>query len=123
MAQQPLFHMSPQNPLVPDSFITQLCDSDSKWGPLLFLRPGRQQRVTLVRASLMALVPGLAFGVLGTWILNFAAFEFGQPALPWYSFPVTMIGVYFAACWLMVAPAWNRRAARLVRVSRYDSRQ
>jgi hypothetical protein len=34
-----------------------------------------------------------------------------------------MIGLYFGACALMVAPAWNRRAAHLVRVSRYHSRQ
>jgi len=112
--------MSSRNSLVPDSLITQLCDSDSQWGPLLFLRPSRDQRVTLLRASLMALIPGLVFGALGTWILNYAAFEFGKPAVPWYSFPITMIGLYFGACWLMVAPAWNRRAERLVRVSRYS---
>jgi len=115
--------MSSRNPLVPDSFITQLCDSDTQWGPLLFLRPGRDQRFTLLRASLMALIPGLCFGALGAWILNYAAFAFDKPAVPWYSFPITMVGLYFAACSLMVAPAWNRRAERLVRVSRYHSKQ
>lgn len=115
--------MRPRNPLVPDSFITELCDSDTQWGPLLFLRPGRDQRFTLLRASLMALIPGLAFGALGGFILNLVALEFGKPAVPWYSFPITMVGLYFAACALMVVPAWNRRAARLVRVSRYHSRQ
>jgi hypothetical protein len=109
--------------MVPDSFITELCDKDPQWGPLLFLRPGRDQPFTLVRATLTALILGLLFGAVGTWILNYAAFEFGKPALPWYSFPITMIGLYFAACSLMVAPAWNRRAARLVRVSRYGTRQ
>jgi hypothetical protein len=115
--------MNARNPLVADSFITQLCDSDSQWGPLLFLRPGRDQRFTILRASLMALIPGLAFGALGAWILNFAALQLGAPEVPWYSFPITMVALYFSACSLMVAPAWNRRAARLVRVSRYHSRQ
>jgi hypothetical protein len=105
--------------MVPDSFITELCDKDPHWGPLLFLRPGRDRPFTLVRATLTALILGLVFGAVGTGILNYAAFEFGKPAVPWYSFPITMIGLYFAACSLMVAPAWNRRAARLVRVSRY----
>ncbi len=89
----------------------------------MFLRPGRDQRFTLVRATLTALILGLVFGAVGSGILNYAAFEFGKPAVPWYSFPITMVGLYFAACSMMVAPAWNRRAARLVRVSRYGTRQ
>jgi hypothetical protein len=104
---------------VSDQAVIELCDSDAKWGPLLFLRPEQNQALSLPRAAMLALLPGVAFGALGTLVLEAAARTLSQPLVPWYSFPATLIGLYFAACLLIVAPAWNRRAERLVRLQRF----
>jgi hypothetical protein len=52
-------------------------------------------------------------------VLDLVAQSFEQPLVPWYSFPVTLVALYFAAASLLVAPAWNRRAERLLRLERY----
>jgi hypothetical protein len=114
--------MISREPLVPDRAIIELCDSDAKWGPLLFLRPQPDQRLTLFRIAALALIPAALFGALGSLALDLAARTFEQPPVPWYSFPATLLGLYFAACSLLVAPPWNRRAARLARISRYRDR-
>jgi hypothetical protein len=111
--------MIPRDFLVSDRVVVAVCDSDAQWGPLLFLRPSRQQRFTLSRCAMLALVFGVVFGVLGALVLDVAARAFEQPLVPWYSFPATLVGLYFAASSLLVAPAWNRRALRLVRLERY----
>ena len=113
--------MLPSDFLVSDQAIVELCDTDAKWGPLLFLRPARHQALTLPRAAMLALIPGVTFGALGSLILELVARSFAQPLVPWYSFPATLIGLYFMVCWLVVAPAWNRRAERLLRLERFRS--
>lgn len=104
---------------VSDSFITELCDADTGWGFLLFLRPRQTARLTVLRVVLMAAVPGFVLGAFGSMLLDLAAVAFDQPPLPAFAFPLSLATVYFVACWCLVAPAWNRRAERLHRLERY----
>lgn len=100
-----------QNDFSPsDTLITDFCDSDSKWGPLLFLRPARSERLDMRRCVALAILPGAAFGLLGSNLLGAVATLLGRPVFPIYLFPFTLSAFYFLLCRLVLAPAWNRRA-------------
>jgi hypothetical protein len=96
-----------------DAYITDYCDSDSAWGPLLFLRPARSQRLTTLRCFVIALMPGAPFGLLGSVLYRMLSQAIGRPALPVYVFPVVMTSFYFLLCRFLLMPPWNRRAAWL----------
>ncbi|HET9957499.1 MAG TPA: hypothetical protein VFQ61_23530 [Polyangiaceae bacterium] len=102
-----------------DSLITDMCDADAHWGPLLFLRPAQDERFDWRRQALFALIVGTALGGLGSVILGVLARVFGRAPDIAYSFPLVLTLVYFAACVGVVAPAWNRRAMRLARLRTY----
>jgi hypothetical protein len=119
LAGAPLTMNRKLNLPVSDSFITRLCDADKGWGLFLFLRPKQDEPLTLLRTVLMALLPGLALGAFGSMLLELVAIAFNQPPVHRLAFPVSLVALYFFACWFVVAPAWNRRAERLVRVRRY----
>ncbi len=105
--------MSPGRYSPADTFITDYCDSDSVWGPLLFLRPARSQRLTTQRCLLIAMLPGIPFGLLGSILYRVLAHAIGRPALPVLVFPLVMTAFYFLVIRLLLAPPWNRRAAWL----------
>jgi hypothetical protein len=106
---------------VSDTFITELCDADRGWGLFLFLRPKPEQRLTVLRTVLMALIPGIVLGAFGSMLLELAAVALEQPPVPRLAFPLSLVFLYFVACWSLVAPAWNRRAERLARSRRYGA--
>jgi hypothetical protein len=101
-----------------ETFITNYCDSDDKWGPLLFLRPSRHERFGTGRTLVVSALPGLCLGLLGSVLCAMVARFLGKPALPVYVFPLFLTVAYFVACQLIIVPSWNRRAARL---SRWDA--
>jgi hypothetical protein len=96
-----------------DTLITDFCDSDAKWGPLLFLRPARSQRWSGWRCLALATFPGLALGLLGSVLVGALAHSLNRPSLPVYVFPSLLTGFYFLVCRMLLAPSWNRRAALL----------
>lgn len=108
-----------QNSLVSDSYIHELCDSDKGWGLFLFLRPKQEQPLTVFRIALIALIPGVALGALGSLLLQIVAQLLGRPPLSWLAFPLTLFVLYFFAVWFLVAPAWNRRVQRTERLRRF----
>jgi hypothetical protein len=105
--------MSPGRYSPADTFITDYCDSDSAWGPLLFLRPARSQRFTALRCALIAILPGVPFGLLGSILYRALAHAIARPGLPVWVFPLVMTVFYFLVFRLLLAPPWNRRAAWL----------
>jgi hypothetical protein len=111
--------MLPSEPIL-ESRIIDLCDADHAWGPLLFLRPAKHLPLTLPRTALMAFVPGLAFGMLGSILLALAARALGVPVRSLFVFPLALSAIYFIACSLLVAPAWNRRVERLARLADFS---
>jgi len=106
--------MTPPN-VLDDDLLTAFCDHDRKWGPILFLRPARHERLGLVRTFVMAVLPGACLGLLGSILLLLAARALGKTAPPVFAFPLALTCIYFAVCRLTIVPAWNRRAARISR--------
>lgn len=96
-----------------DTLITDFCDADAKWGPLLFLRPARSQRFTLSRCLALAILPGVGFGLFGNIVLLVIARTLSRPSIPVYAFPLMLTAFYFLLSCLLVAPSWNRRASLL----------
>lgn len=102
--------MRPHNFTPADTVITDYCDTDSKWGPLLFLRPARSEHFSVERSLALAIMPGVAFGLLGSISFQVVAQLLVRPALPLYAFPLLLTTFYFCVVRLLLAPSWNRRA-------------
>jgi hypothetical protein len=100
-----------------DRVFTDFCDQDSNWGPLLFLRPGRQQRMSVLRTALGALLLGLPYGLLATILLTLLARVSAHPVPSLVQFPLLLTLGYWLVAQLTLARAWNRRAQRLARWS------
>jgi hypothetical protein len=96
-----------------DTLITDFCDSDANWGPLLFLRPARSERLTDVRCFAVSFLPGVAFGLLGSFITRALGVLLERPTGSPLAFPLVLTVFYFLACRVVLAPAWNRRAELL----------
>ena len=97
-----------------DTLITDYCDNDAHWGPLLFLRPARSEYLEGRRCVAIAVLPGVFFGLLGSIFYALMARLTEQPALPIYVLPMLFTIACFAACRVVLAPSWNRRATLLL---------
>ena len=109
--------MLPNEILPDDDVFNDFCDRDSNWGPLLFLRPERRERMSLLRTAAGALLLGLPYGLLATIVLTLCARFFAQPLPSLVQFPVFLTLGYWLVAQFTLARAWNRRAARLARWS------
>lgn len=96
-----------------DTFITDFCDTDAHWGPFLFVRPGRSQRLSANRCLVLAGLFGMPLGLVGGIFYGLVAHLLRRPTLPLLVFPLLMTLFYFVVCQLVLAPPWNRRAACL----------
>jgi hypothetical protein len=104
------------NDLLPDDDVfNDFCDRDSNWGPLLFLRPNRSERMSSLRTAAGALLLGLPYGLLATIVLTLCARLFSQPMPSILQFPLFLTLGYWLVAQLTLARAWNRRAQRLAR--------
>jgi hypothetical protein len=106
------------NPTQDDNLFTDYCDAESNWGPLLAFRPARHERIGLGRVLSMSLLLGCLFGVVGNVLLLLAGRLLERPVLSPWILPAVLTGVYFLVGRLTFVPAWNRRAARLSRLSK-----
>jgi hypothetical protein len=107
--------MLPTELLPNDRVFTEFCDRDSNWGPLLFLRPARKQRMSLGRTAFGAALLGVPYGLLATILLAVMARAFAQPTPPLLHFPLLLTLGYWLVAQLTLARPWNRRAQRLAR--------
>jgi hypothetical protein len=90
--------------------VNAVSDKDWSWWPFLWLRPEKQERLTLVRVASIAMLygaPASALMALGIK-LQYAA---TRPEL-------VAMGLFFPVMFLclgsvVVAPMWNRRSDRL----------
>jgi hypothetical protein len=107
--------MLPNDILPDDDVFNDFCDRDSNWGPLLFLRPLRRERMSPVRTALGALLLGLPYGLLATIVLTLCARLFSRPLPSVVQFPLFLSLGYWLVAQFTLARAWNRRAERLAR--------
>jgi hypothetical protein len=107
--------MLSSNPLPTDHAFIDFCDRDSNWGPLLFLRPGRNQRIHALRTVAGAVLLGLPLGLFGTIVMGLFARAVAQPAPGLFYFPILLTAAYGIVGHITLVRPWNRRAARLAR--------
>jgi hypothetical protein len=108
------------NEVIPnEETFNDFCDRDSNWGPLLFLRPERHERINLSRTATGAMILGVPLGLFATIALTLFANIMGQtrPALMY--FPLVLTLAYGVIGHITLARSWNRRAARIERLARY----
>ena len=98
-----------------DRFFTDYCDAEANWGPLLFLRPAQHPRLGLARTLVLSSLLGSLFGVIGNVLLLVAGRILHKPHGSPLAFPIVLTVAYFVVTRVTIAPAWNRRAARLAR--------
>jgi len=103
------------NPLPFDDELIDFCDRDSNWGPLLFLRPDRKQRLSLGRTVAGAVLLGVPLGLLGSIFMSLFARVVSQPAPALMYFPLILTLGYFCVAKVTLVRAWNQRATRLAR--------
>lgn len=103
------------NPLPFHDELIDFCDRDSNWGPLLFLRPERKDRLSLLRLTFGAVLLGLPLGMLGSILMALFARVMSQPAPAFAYFPLVLTVGYWFVARFTLARAWNHRAARLAR--------
>ena len=91
-------------------------DMDKEWGPFLFLRPERHERMTSLRVAQLAAL----YGVLAGLIVNVVVRLTGEHAASLHPllFPVATTLGFFATYRSTFAACWNRRAERLARGAR-----
>ena len=110
--------MFEQDPTQDDRLFTDYCDSESNWGPLLAFRPARHERIGVGRAFAMSFLLGCLFGVVGNVVLVLVGRFVNRPVLAPWVLPAVLTAAYFLVGRLTFVPAWNRRAARLSRLSK-----
>ena len=108
--------MLSSNPLPTDHAFIDFCDRDANWGPLLFLRPERSQRIGAARTIAGAVLLGLPLGLIGTIVMSLFALAVAQPAPALMFFPLLLTVSYWFVAHITLARAWNQRAARLARL-------
>lgn len=109
--------MLTSNPLPFDDHLIDFCDRDSNWGPLLFLRPDREERMSRLRTSAGAVLLGIPLGLLGSILMSLFARLVEQPAPGLVFFPIVLTLGYFFVAQLTLVRAWNQRATRLSRLA------
>lgn len=111
--------MHTSNPLPFDDNLVDFCDRDSNWGPLLFLRPDREARMSYLRTSAGAVLLGIPLGLLGSILMSLFARLVEQPAPALIYFPIVLTLGYFCVAHVTLVRAWNQRATRLSRLARW----
>jgi hypothetical protein len=101
---------------IDDSFI-DFCDRDSNWGPLLFLRPDRTERLTNLRTAAGAILLGLPLGLIAGIVMSLFALVVAKPPPQVVYFPLVLTGAYWIIANVTLARAWNHRASRMSRRS------
>jgi hypothetical protein len=98
-----------------DDRLNHFNDQDEMWGPLLFLRPSRNQTMSVSRVLAIAGLLGSFYGMLGNVVLGLLARagSTGKPSV--VLMPLLLTAVYFTCAQLSVVAAWNRRARLLSR--------
>jgi hypothetical protein len=98
-----------------DDRLNQFNDQDEMWGPLLFLRPERQQPMSLLRVLGIAGALGTFYGMLGNVVLGLLSRAGGGSKPSALMMPLLLTAVYFVCAQLSIVAAWNRRAHLLSR--------
>ncbi len=98
-----------------DDALNGLTDSDGLWGPLCFLRPKPEHFLKSGRALALCMYLGAFHGMGANVVLMIVHRMTEQVVLPIFVLPLLVTAVLFGFAMGALAPAWNRRAQRIVR--------
>ena len=90
--------------------VNEISDRESSWWPFLWLRPAKHAELSLTRIALLSVLYGLPCSALMSVVLSVC-----RPSVPSeivttaFAFPLLFL---FCGS-VIVAPMWNRRAARV----------
>jgi hypothetical protein len=99
-----------------ERMLNYVSDMDREWGPLLFLRPERGERMTSRRVAALAGLYGVLAGCAVNVVVRLTR-EHADSLNP-LLFPLATTLVFFALYRFTFAACWNRRAERLSRGAR-----
>jgi hypothetical protein len=91
-------------------------DMDHEWGPFLFLRPERHERMGSFRVAQLAALYGVLTGVVVNVVARLT--EAHAVSLHPLLFPTAITAGFFAVHRFTFAASWNRRAERIARGAR-----
>src|SRR5215469_5241750 len=96
-----------------ERLVNHVNDTDHQWGPFLFLRPDRAERMTSARVGALAAL----YGILAGCFINVVVRLTGEHAdrLHPLLFPIATTLGFFTLYRFTFAATWNRRAARIAR--------
>jgi hypothetical protein len=99
-----------------ERMLNHVNDADHEWGPFLFLRPERYERMTSVRVGALAALYGVLAGLAVNVVVRLTGEHAGSlhPLL----FPLATTLGFFAVYRATFAASWNRRAERIARGAR-----
>jgi len=106
-----------------DDWMNELTDEDSLWGPLLFLRPEATARFTPQRVLSIAVIQGVFWGMVANLFFGALARVHGVRSAPVALLPLVYVLLLHGVLSLTLVPAWNRRAAHLVRRAQLRGRR
>src|SRR4051812_32574269 len=95
-----------------EQFVNDVSDLDREWGPFVFLRPARTERMTSWRVMALAALYGVMAGMVANLVARMTAEGRGLNVL---FFPFAATLGFFVIYRLTFAVCWNRRAERLLR--------
>lgn len=98
-----------------DQVLNALCDEDSLWGPLVFLRPPREKSFSSVRLLAVCSLFGFFYGMCANAVFAMTHHLGGRAVPPIYAAPLFLTVAAFACGHLAFLGAWNRRAHLLSR--------
>jgi hypothetical protein len=100
--------------------LNELCDADSLWGPLVFLRPAREKRFGHVRLLMVCGMFGVFYGLCANAVLAVTHHFGGRAVPPVYAVPLFLTLTSFLCGELTFLRAWNRRAHQLARRRQWE---
>jgi hypothetical protein len=103
-----------------DQVLNELCDADSLWGPLVFLRPAREKRFGHVRLLTVCGMFGVFYGLCANAVLAVTHHFGGRAVPPVYAVPLFLTLTSFLCGELTFLRAWNRRAHQLARRRQWE---
>jgi hypothetical protein len=96
-----------------ERFLNHVSDTDHEWGPLIFLRPDRHERMTSRRVAALAALYGILAGCFVNVVVRLTG-EHAESLHP-LLFPMATTLGFFAVYRFTFAACWNRRAERIAR--------
>jgi hypothetical protein len=90
--------------------VTEIADDDRAWWPFLWLRPDKHSRLSLRRLIALSILYGAPLSLFAGVLSRFSQ-PAGRAQAPLVMVSLPLVLLFVGS--VVIAPMWNRRAARL----------